>query len=443
MEQEKLRMQRQAIAAGIAGNVMEWYDFSVYGYFAATIGHQFFPTQDAVSSLLAAFGVFAAGFFMRPLGSLVFGHIGDKIGRKLALTASVALMAVPTFLIGVLPTYQQIGVTASALLVLLRLLQGLSVGGEYTTSSIFLVERSVAGRRGFLGSFAPVGSCGGILLGSAIGAVVTTALDRTSVDSWGWRIPFVLGVAVGIAGLYIRRHLIDDSGPQGGQPRIGSPIREAFRTERGTIARLIGLGAAGAVSFYMSFVYVTTYLRQIDHIAQSKALDINTISMTVLLLLLAPVGALSDHFGRKPFLVIATGGLFVMAWPLFWMLHHSDFSVILLGQIGFAVLSACFWGALPATMVELVPNRVRCTVLSVGYNTGMALLGGMTPMVAVYTIERSQYDLSPAFLLMAAAAVSFFVVVGLRETYKLPLSSPVAAAADAAQPVHAASRVAR
>ena len=120
-----------------------------------------------------------------------------------------------------------------------------------------------------------------------------------------------------------------------------------------------------------------------------------------------------------------------MAWPLFWMLHHSDFSVILLGQIGFAVLSACFWGALPATMVELVPNRVRCTVLSVGYNTGMALLGGMTPMVAVYTIERSQYDLSPAFLLMAAAAVSFFVVVGLRETYKLPLSSPVAAAAHA------------
>ena len=426
-----LGTQRHAIAAGIAGNVMEWYDFSIYGYFATTIGRHFFPAQDAVSSLLAAFGVFAAGFFMRPLGSLLFGHIGDRRGRKLALTASVMLMAIPTFLIGILPTYQQIGVIASIMLVVLRLLQGLSVGGEYTTSSIFLVERSTADRRGFLGSFAPVGSCCGLLLGSAVGAAVTTVLDTTSVDSWGWRVPFLIGITVGIVGLFIRRHLIDDSASRG-QPRIGSPIREAFLTERDTIARLIGLGAVGAVSFYLAFVYVTTYLRQIEHIAQSKALDINTISMAVLLLLLVPSGALSDRFGRKPVLLFATGGMFVMAWPLFWMLHHSEFSVILLGQLGFAVLSACFWGTVPATMVELVPARVRCTVLSVGYNAGMAILGGLTPMVAVYTVKRSQYDLSPAFLLMAAAMISFVVVIGFRETYKLPLSSPVAAAADAA-----------
>jgi MFS transporter, MHS family, proline/betaine transporter len=174
-------------------------------------------------------------------------------------------------------------------------------------------------------------------------------------------------------------------------------------------------------------------LRQIDHVTQSKALDINTISMVVLLLLIPPIGALSDRFGRKPLLLAATGGMFVMAWPLFWMLHHSEVFVILLGQIGFAVLSACFWGTMPAAMVELVPSRVRCTVLSVGYNTGMAILGGLTPMVAVYTVRRSQYDLSPAFLLMAAAAVSFIVVIGLRETYKLSLSGPaVLPAADAA-----------
>lgn len=433
MHQENLRAQRRAVIAGIAGNVMEWYDFGVYGYFAAAIGRQFFPAEDAVSSLLAAFGVFAAGFFMRPLGSLIFGHIGDKQGRKRALTASVLLMAVPTFLIGTLPTYQQIGIAASVLLVLLRLLQGLSVGGEYTTSSIFLVERSAAGRRGFLGSFVPVGACAGTLLGSAVGAAVTTALDRSAVESWGWRLPFLIGITIGVAGLYIRRHLIDDTVAQGSPSRVASPIREAFRTERGTIVRLIGLGAVGAVGFYMCFVYVTTYLRQIDHIAQSTALDINTISMAVLLLLLAPVGALSDRFGRRPPLLAATGGMLLLAWPLFWMLHHSDFTVILLGQIGFAVLSACFWGVVPATMVELVPYRIRCTVLSVGYNTGMAILGGLTPMVAIYTVKRSEYDLSPAFLLMAAAAVSFFVVIGLRETYKLALSSPATmATADAA-----------
>ena len=201
MNRETLRAQRQAVVSGIAGNVMEWYDFSVYGYFAAIIGRQFFPAGDPVSSLLAAFGVFAAGFLMRPLGSLLFGHVGDKSGRKLALTASVALMAVPTFLIGALPSYQQIGVWAPLLLVLMRLLQGLSVGGEYTTSSIFLVEGSAAGHRGFLGSFVPFGACGGVLLGSAVGAAVTNFLDHASVVSWGWRVPFLIGITVGGFGL--------------------------------------------------------------------------------------------------------------------------------------------------------------------------------------------------------------------------------------------------
>src|SRR5215469_7606279 len=223
MERERLGAQRQTIIAGIAGNVMEWYDFSVYGYFATTIGRLFFPAQDAVSSLLAAFGVFAAGFLMRPLGSLLFGHIGDKKGRKLAFTASVALMALPTFLIGALPTYQQIGGWASVLLILMRLLQGLSVGGEYTTSSIFLVERSNPGRRGFLGSFAPLGSCAGILLGSAIGAAVTTILDQSAVASWGWRVPFLIGLTIGIFGLYIRRHMIEDKVIQSEHAPLASP----------------------------------------------------------------------------------------------------------------------------------------------------------------------------------------------------------------------------
>jgi MHS family proline/betaine transporter-like MFS transporter len=433
MNRVDLGAQRHAIVAGIAGNVMEWYDFSVYGYFAVTIGRHFFPTGDRVSSLLAAFGVFAAGFLMRPLGSLLFGHIGDKKGRKLALTASVGMMAVPTFLIGAIPTYQQIGITASVLLLVLRLLQGLSVGGEYTTSSIFLVEGSAAGRRGFLGSFIPFGACGGVLLGSAIGAAVTTFLDSAAVESWGWRVPFLIGVSVGIFGLYLRRNLVEDSVAQHARPQVASPVRAAFRTERGTMMQLIGLGAVGAVGFYMCFVYVTTYLRQIDHLAASEALDINTVAIIVLLLLIPPVGALSDHIGRKPVLLAATAGMLVFAWPLFWMLHQANIWVILTGQIGFAVLGAGFWGVVPATMVELVPERVRCTVLSVGYNTGVAILGGLTPMVAVYTVKRSQYDLSPAFLLMAAAAVSLAVITGMRETYKLPLSSPTAAAAaDAA-----------
>jgi MHS family proline/betaine transporter-like MFS transporter len=407
--------QRRAIAAGIAGNVMEWYDFSVYGYFATVIGREFFPAHDPTSSLIAAFGVFAAGFLMRPIGSLIFGHIGDRLGRKLALTLSVMVMAAPSFLIGVLPTYAQAGLWAPAFLVLLRLVQGLSVGGEYTTSLVFLIEQSPPARRGFLGSFAPLGATAGVLLGSAIGAAITTMLNGAAVHSWGWRLAFWLGIVIGGIGFVIRRQLADDRAAPGGMAPAASPLRDAFRTQWRMILRVVGLNAGGAVAYYMGFVYVTTYLRQIDFFAASRALDINTIAVLALLLVIVPMGWLSDRLGRKPVLLAATGGLFALALPLFWMLHHRDPAIVLLGQIGFAVLNAAYWGPSTATMVELVRGQTRCSVLSVGYNLGLAILGGATPMAAVYAIQHSGYDLAPAVLVMATAAVSFAVILGLPE----------------------------
>jgi MFS transporter, MHS family, proline/betaine transporter len=403
--------RRRAIIAGIAGNVMEWYDFAVYGYFATVIGSQFFPAKDKSSSLIAAFGVFAAGFLMRPLGGLVFGYVGDKLGRKLALTASVMMMAVPTFLIGLLPTYEQAGLIAPVLLVLLRLVQGLSVGGEYTTSGVFLVERAAPERRGFLGSFVPLGATFGVLLGSAVSAAVTTFLDRAAITSWGWRLAFLLGLVVGASGLVIRRQLSDDRAAPGGMPPAAEPIRDAFRTGWRAILQVVGLNAAGAVAYYLCFVYVTTYLRQFDFMSLSTALDINTIALLALAATIVPMGILSDRVGRKPVLLAATSGLFVLALPLFWMLHHTEATVVLFGQIVFAVLNAAYWGPSAATMVELATGGTRCTVMSVGYNLVLAVLGGATPMVAVYTIQQTGYDLSPAALVMAAAAVSFLVVL--------------------------------
>jgi len=431
MERAHSGQQRRVILAGIVGNVMEWYDFTVYGYSAAVIGRQFFPAEHPISSLLAAFGVFAAGFLMRPFGSLVFGHIGDKNGRKAALTASVALMAGPTFLIGLLPTYHQIGITASFLLVLLRLVQGLSVGGECATSCIFLVEQSPPGRRGFVGSFGPLGICGGVLLGSAVGAVLTTTLDRQSLAGWGWRIAFLAGIAVGLIGLYIRLVLIDH--PIAGRlPQASSPVPEAFRSAWRIILRIVGVNAATAVSFYFCFVYITTYFRQTDHLAASTAFDINTVSMIALLLLMPVMGALSDRWGRKPVLLAGAIGLFIASWPLLWLMHHTVFWVVLLGQLGVAALLACFDGAVPAAVVEMAPDQLRCTVVSVGINLGFGVLGGFTPMVAIYTIKHSQYDLSPAFLMMAAAAISFAIIVRIHETCKVALSSPANIAPEAA-----------
>src|SRR5262245_47176657 len=225
------------IAAGTVGNIMEWYDFAVYGYFAATIGRHFFPAENATTSLIAAFGVFAAGFLMRPLGGVVFGHIGDQIGRKAALTVSVLAMAIPTFLIGVLPGYATLGSMAAVLLVILRMIQGLSVGGEYTTSIVFLVEGAGRKHQGFAGSWSGFGAIGGLLLGSALGAVVTVICSPELVHDWGWRVPFLLGLLVGLAGLYVREHIPEMHQPTA-HAKGRSPVWEALRTEWRTILRI-------------------------------------------------------------------------------------------------------------------------------------------------------------------------------------------------------------
>ena len=195
----------RVVAAGAIGNVLEWYDFAVYGYFAAAIGRAFFPSADPVAQILAAFGVFAVGFLMRPVGGAVIGHIGDRLGRRAALSFSVAAMAVPTFLVGVLPGYETLGVFAPILLTLLRMIQGLSVGGEFTTSIVFMVERAEPAHRGLIGAMASCGAVAGILLGSATGAALAALMPPESLESWGWRIPFLLGLVVGLAGVLLRR----------------------------------------------------------------------------------------------------------------------------------------------------------------------------------------------------------------------------------------------
>src|SRR5262245_16203473 len=261
------------IAAGTVGNIMEWYDFAVYGYFAATIGQHFFPTGDATTSLIAAFGVFAAGFLMRPLGGVVFGHIGDKVGRKAAMTISVLAMAIPTFLIGILPGYATLGPAAAVLLVLLRMIQGLSVGGEYTTSIVFLVEGAGRKHQGFAGSWSGFGAVGGILLGSAVGTLVTLAFSQEAVQRLAWRLPFLVGLFIGLAGLYVRRHV-----PAGHTPtehtRGHSPVWEALRSEWRTILRIGLLNVINGIGFYIAFVFLVTYMQTIGGLREAAALEI-------------------------------------------------------------------------------------------------------------------------------------------------------------------------
>jgi MHS family proline/betaine transporter-like MFS transporter len=388
------------MAAGAIGNLLEWYDFAVYGYFAAAIGRAFFPEQDKVAQVLAAFGIFAVGFMMRPVGGALFGHVGDRFGRSTALTLSVAAMAVPTFLIGVLPGYDVLGLAAPALLTLLRMMQGLSVGGEYTTSIVFLVEHARPGRRGVVGAVSGLGAVSGILLGSATGAILESLMPAQAVEEWGWRIPFWIGLFVGAAGLVLRRGFGEEAKADtrkrpAQRPSLIATVSRHWRV----LAYLAGISVFGAVGFYLMFVYIVSWLQFADGIAPAQALTINTISMALLIPAEVGMAALSDRLGRRPMLLAVTGLAVAAAWPLFWLMHGHEQWMILAGQLGFVLLVGGYYGCLPAFMVETVAIEVRCTAIALGYNVTLGLIGGVSPLAATWLVHRTGDDFSPAFMI--------------------------------------------
>ena len=397
--------ERRTVIAGLAGNVMERDDFGVYGFFAAAIGSQFFPSDDPSTSLLASFGVFAAGFIARPLGGLLFGHIGDRLGRRAAVVSSVVLMIIPTLFMALLPTYAQIGVAAPILLVLLRLAQGLAVGGEYTTSMVLLVEEAQPSRRGFVGSFAPFGALGGLLLGSAVGATLLALLPEQDASRWGWRLAFFSGQLIGLVVFLIRRRLPPDKEILATEAARKSPLGEAFRNHWRTILKIVGFSLGNGVGFYLCFVYISTWLKEHQHVSASTALGLNSLALFSMLFLTPLAGALSDRIGRKPVLIVGAAGFALFAWPVFWFINTPHLAASFAGQLAFALLMSCY-GAGPAFLVEAFPEHVRCSGLSIGYNLSQSIFGGTVPMVAVFLIKITGNPLAPAFYLMAAGAVS-------------------------------------
>jgi MHS family proline/betaine transporter-like MFS transporter len=402
--------ERRTVIAGLAGNVMEWYDFGVYGFFAAAIGAQFFPSDDPSVSLIASFGVFAVGFVARPLGGLLFGHIGDRLGRRAAIVGSVILMIVPTLLMALLPTYRQIGLAAPALLILLRLAQGLAVGGEYTTSMVLLVEEAQSRRRGFVGSFAPFGALGGLLLGSAVGATLMAFLPADAAATWGWRLAFFTGLLIGLVVFFIRRSLPPDPTIVETEEARKSPLFDAFRTQWRTILKVMGFTLGNGVGFYLCFVYVSTWLKQQHGLSASMALTLNSAALFLMLLITPLAGAVSDRIGRKPVLIVGAAGLALFAWPLFRLMSVPHPGAILAGQCAFAILMSCY-GASPAFLVEAFPKHVRCSGLSIGYNLSLSIFGGTVPMVAVFLIKVTGNPLAPAFYLSLAAIVSLVMAL--------------------------------
>ncbi|MCF7967877.1 MAG: MFS transporter [Methylococcaceae bacterium] len=395
------------ILVGLMGNVMEWYDFAVYGYFAMVIGDQFFPATDPAVSLIASFGAFAAGFLMRPIGGLVFGRIGDLVGRQRAMLVSVMAMAVPTVLMSLLPTYGTVGIAAPLVLVGLRIIQGLSVGGEFTSSLIFLAEHAPSGRRSLTAIWGNWGAVLGILLGSGVGLWVTEWLTEAQVQAWGWRVPFALGGLLALVAWLVRRGLHVDLPPI----RSESPVRDVFTRYRGAILRVALLNVGTGVAFYTVFIYAVSYIRNIDHLTESVALELNTISMSTLLLLLPVVAWMSDRWGSRGVLTLANTLLVLLSYPLFQLIHSSDPDLILMGELGFAVLVALGTGGILVLNASLIPAPVRCTGLGFAYNASMGLFGGTTPLIAAWLIKVTDNPLAPAYWLLTAAIVSLLTLL--------------------------------
>ena len=411
-----LNSARQAITAAGIGNVLEYYDFGIYGFLAATLGRKFFPGTDPTASLLATFAAFGIAFLARPLGAIVLGRRGDVRGRKSTLVLTIVLMAIGTAGIGLIPDHAAIGVAAPILLVLCRLLQGLSAGGEWGNATAFIVEWSPEGRRGFFGSFSQASVVGGLLLSSAVAALLNTAFTADQIDAWAWRIPFLLGIVLLPVGLWLRRGIgesprfeAERHGQSSGLLDLGSPI--------GLMARAFGFTILWTVSYYIMLTYLPTFTQRYAGLSATEALWSNTIGLVVLVLVIPLMGALSDRVGRKPLLLFCCTAFVLLSYPGFrLMLAAPGIWTILPIQIAFDLVIATFAGTGPAAIVELFPTRSRTTLMSIGYSLAVAIFGGFAPFIATWLISTTGTPIAPTFYLIAAGLVSALTILPFRET---------------------------
>jgi MHS family proline/betaine transporter-like MFS transporter len=422
----------KTVIGGTIGNVMEWYDFALYGYFAPVLSQLFFPSEDKLASLIATFGVFAAGFVMRPLGGVVFGWIGDRIGRDAVLKISIITMGTATFLLGALPTAGTVGVWAGVLLVAVRLIQGLSVGGEFSGSVTYIVETSPLHRRGFSGSWANFGSIAGTLAGSGFAALDSTVFSPASVQDWGWRVPFLLGgVFAAAAYLYVRRlGSVPQMAHHEEQHKEDNPLHEALtRNRRETLLAIVFASGYG-ICFYIPLVYLPTYSHVVAGLGNDVTLQVNSLGLALAMPMIPLAGWVSDHvLRRRTVLLIAFALMAVSGWALVAFsgglmgesLPGGATGDLIAGQIVMALMIAIPMGAAPAMFVEMFPVADRLTGYSLAYNVGLGVAGGTAPMIATWLMSATGTDSAPGAYLTGAAIVSAVALWFMKDRSREPL----------------------
>ncbi|BBQ01223.1 proline/betaine transporter (plasmid) [Burkholderia sp. SFA1] len=411
------------------GNAMEWFDFGVYSYIAVVLGKVFFPSSSPSAQLIATFGTFAAAFLVRPIGGMVFGPLGDKIGRQRVLAMTMIMMAVGTFCIGLIPSYASIGIFAPVLLLVARLVQGFSTGGEYGGAATFIAEFSTDARRGFYASFLEVGTLAGYILGAGTVALLTATLSHDALLSWGWRVPFMIAGPLGLVGLYIRMKLEEtpafrkeaEAREAHERSRPKQSFLDLLRQQFRPMMQCVGLVLIFNVTDYMALSYLPSFLSATLHFDETHGLFLVLLVMVLMIPMTLFAGHLSDRIGRKPVMMAGCVGLFVLAIPALLLVRTGALLPVFLGLLILGALLSTFTGVMPSALPALFPTRIRYGALAIGFNVSVSLFGGTTPLVAAWLVDATGNLMVPAYYLMAASVIGIVSVRALRETARQPL----------------------
>jgi MHS family proline/betaine transporter-like MFS transporter len=405
-------------AAGVIGNILEWFDFGVYGFFASEIGSQFFANSDPTAQRLKTFAVFAIGFFGRPIGSLVLGWYGDRYGRRALLTLSIAIMGAATLMLGLLPGYATIGIAAPVLLVTLRLIQGFSVGGEFTGSMVYTTELSSQRWRGLLSSSTAAGTTLGFLLGNLSAYLVSLGLTKAETEAWGWRIPFIASVSLVILGWFLRRGITETAEGEkaaAARPRIWSSLVDDWLP----IVRTFGIVAMTNAAYYLTFTFAIDRRKAAaSEDDRSTFLLFNLVSLVVVLVAKPLGGWLSDHVGRRRLMMILTVmGMATVYFALKLMLLGSP-AEFMVGQMMLGAILGAALGLQGAMLVEIFPLRTRVMSMSLAYSISLALSGAIAPFVSTYLIDVVGSPTAPAYYVMVYGVIGLLIMWPMKETNK-------------------------
>jgi len=408
----------KAASAALVGNTLEWYDMALYAYFAFIISKLFFPTDSESLSLLITFGTFGVSFLVRPLGALVLGAYADGAGRKKSLTLSISLMLTGTLIIACIPTYGAIGILAPIGIFVARLLQGFSAGGEFGSSTAYLIEHAAPQRRGFVASLQFASQGLGTVLASLFGYVLTANLSPEEMLNWGWRLPFLFGLLIGPVGIYIRRNC-EESPVFINSENSSAPVRQLFQTQKLLVAIAMGALVVSTASNFL-IQYMPSYAAKDLGLPQSSGFMATLIGGLILTFVTPFVGLLSDRIGRIRIMVVSAAFYLCVAYPAFAWLNATPTLLSLMLVVSLmALIKAVYFAPLPALMSEIFPVQTRATGMSLSYNIGVTFFGGFAPFIATSLISLTGSNAAPSYYLMFAAVVSLFALLGARLKLKL------------------------